>query len=134
MLFRVLEIGIVTLCCLLAASVYAHIFQMQRYQMPVYSQWLKRSRDQFLKNNVLIGLFGAAMQWYLPILLSLFVQVESTRNSLAGWLTLLSFAGVTVGLALRHHHQEDKHPFSLTLRAPQAERERNARLNREEKA
>lgn len=117
MLFRVLEIGIVTLCCLLAASVYAHIFQMQRYQMPVYSQWLKRSRDQFLKNNVLIGLFGAAMQWYLPILLSLFVQVESTRNSLAGWLTLLSFAGVTVGLALRHHHQEDKHPFSLTLRA-----------------
>ena len=117
MLFDALEIVVVTLCCVIASISCVRVFQAQRYQMPVYSQWVKRSRDAFLKTNILIGLAFAILCWYLPILLSLFIPVETTRSALAGWLTLAAFAGVSVGLAAREWRMADKRPFVPTKRA-----------------
>lgn len=117
MLFGIVEILIVTLCCLAASVRCLHVFQMERYQLPSYTQWVRRNRDKFLKGNVVIGFAAVAVDWYLPILLSLFIAVEGTRNSLAGWLTLLGFAAVTVPMAVRDMRAPSKKPFAITARS-----------------
>lgn len=117
MLFEGLKIVVVALCCLAASVRCVRVFQAERYQMPVYSQWLRRNRDRYLKDNLLIGFMSVPLSWYLPILLSLFLKVETARNALAGWLMLLAFAGVTGALAAKELHVPAKKRMVLTMRA-----------------
>lgn len=116
MLFEGLEIVVVAACCLVASVAYIRVFQIQRYQLPLYSQWLKRSRDVFLR-CVLIGLVAAGLSVYLPMLLSLFIQVETTRSALAGWMMLLGFGAMTAVHAVRDVRDEHRKPFAPTMRA-----------------
>lgn len=117
MLFAVIESLVVTICCMAASLRCVHVFQMERYQLPAYTQWMRRNRDRFLKGNVVIGIVSMAIDWYLPILLSLFISVESFRTGLAGWMTLIGFTAITGLLALRDYHAPAKKPFVVTTRA-----------------
>ena len=116
MLFTIIESLIVTICCMAASMRCVHAFQMERYQLPVYNQWMRRNRDRFLKENVVIGIVAVAVDWYLPILLSLFIPVETTRTVLANWLVLAGFTAVATLLALRDYHEPVRKPFALTER------------------
>ncbi len=117
MLFPVIEFIAVVLSCLAASIHCLHIFQMERYQLTVYSQWLSRNRERCFQKNVLIGVAAAAARWYLPFLLSLFSSVESTRNAIAGWLTLAGFLAVTTVITVRDIRTPMKRPLVLTMRA-----------------
>ena len=55
MLFNVIESIAVVLSCVAASIHCVHIFQMNRYQLPVYSQWLSLNREGYFRKNVLIG-------------------------------------------------------------------------------
>ena len=117
MLFNAIEIAAVTACCVAASIHCVHIFQMERYQVPVYSQWLRRNQELFLKRNVAVGFVASLLSWYLPIFLSLFIAVEETRTSIAHWTALICFVAVTVTFAVREFQEPMRKPLVLTARA-----------------
>ena len=117
MLFNVIETAAVALSCVAASIHCVHIFQMERYQMPVYSQWLKQSRERFVQKYVVVGVIAAVARWYLPMLFSLFSSVEETRNAVAGWVTMLGFLAAVSVLAVREIRTPMKKPLVLTMRA-----------------
>lgn len=117
MLFNVIEIVVVALSCLAASIHCVHVFQLDRYQLPVYSQWLNRNKERYFQKNVLTGVAAAVASWYLPMLLSLFSAVESTRNSIAGWMTLAGYLIVTTVTTVREIQTPMKKPLVLTMRA-----------------
>lgn len=117
MLFNVIEIIAVALSCVAASIHCVHIFQMERYQLPVYNQWLKRSRERFVQKNVVVGVIAAVARWYLPMLFSLFSSVEAARNAAAGWVTLMGFVIAVAALTVREVRMPMKRPLVLTMRA-----------------
>ncbi len=117
MLFNIIETIAVVLSCVAASIHFVHVFQMERYQLPVYNQWLSRSRESYFQKNVLIGIMAAVIKWYLPMLLSLFSSVEATRNAAAGWMTLIGFLAVTTVLTVRDVRTPMRRPLVLTMRA-----------------
>lgn len=117
MLFDIIEIIAVALSAMAASIRCVHIFQMERYQLPVYNQWLSRNREQHFRKNVLTGFAAAVLSWYLPILLSLFSSVESTRTAIANWLTLIAYLAVTTVYTVRELKTPEKKPLVLTMRA-----------------
>lgn len=117
MLFNVVEMLVTTICCVAASVHCVHIFQMERYQLPVYSQWLKKTQDRFFKENVAIGFLTSLVSWYLPIFMSLFISVEATRTAIANGISLIGFVAITVLIALRRYHEPAKKPLALTMRA-----------------
>ena len=117
MLFNGIEIVAVTACCVAASIHCVHTFQMERYQLPVYSQWLRRNQERFLKRNVAVGFVASLLSWYLPIFFSLFIAVEETRASIAHWTALICFIAVTVILAVREFQEPTRKPMALTARA-----------------
>lgn len=116
MFFRTFEILLVALCCLAGAFRGVHIFQLNRYQLTSYQRWLRVNGDRFLKGHVLIGFVGTVAKLYLPVLLSLFIAVESTRSAVASWMTLVLFALATAGYAYLEHYAPAAKPFGLTHR------------------
>ena len=116
MLFTILEIVIVALGCCAASVQYAHVLQMGRYQLPAYRQWLGRNRDRILKENVLWSFLAAAIRLYLPVVLSMFIAVEETRQTLTGWLVLVVFTGLMAWVAWRDISRPSRKPFVVTQR------------------
>lgn len=117
MLFNVIEIIAVALSCVAASIHSVHVFQMERYQIPVYHQWLSRNKEKFFQKNVLVGMIASVARWYLPMLLSLFSAVEVTRNAIAGWMTLIGYLVVTTVVTVRDIRTPMKKPLVLTMRA-----------------
>lgn len=117
MLFNVIEVVAITLCCAAASIHCVHNFQMERYQIPVYSQWLRRNQDRFLKHYVAVGFAASLLSWYLPIFLSLFISVERTRTSIAHWTALICFAAVVAVITARKLQEPARKPLVLTVRA-----------------
>lgn len=117
MLFNVIETAAVALSCVAASIHCVHVFQMERYQLPVFNQWLSRSRERFFQKNVIVGVLAAVARWYLPMLFSLFSSVEETRNAVAGWVTMLGFLAAVSVLAVREIRTPMKKPLVLTMRA-----------------
>lgn len=117
MLFDAVEMVAVALCCVIASVHCVHAFQKERYRLPAYRQWLRRTQDRYLKENVATGFAASLLSWYLPMLLSLFISVESTRTAVANWVTLAGFAVVAIAFALIHQAEPAKKPLVLTMRA-----------------
>ena len=116
MVFRIVEIVIVTLLSCAASVRYVHVLQMGRYQLPAYRHWLGRNRERVLKENVLLAFAAALVSIYLPVLMSMFVTGETARRNLANWLALLLFAGVAGWIAWRDYNMPAKKPFVFTHR------------------
>lgn len=116
MLFGIVEIIAVALLCCMASVHYIHVLQMGRYQIPAYRNWRNKNRDHVLMENVLWAFVGGVLKLLMPVLISMFVQVEATRNAIANWLTLAIFAGIAIWIALRDYRMPSKKPFVYTQR------------------
>ena len=116
MLFNVVEILIVALMCCVASVQYLHALQMERYQLPAYSHWLSRNRDRIIRENVALAFVSAILSLYLPVLLSMFINVEGTRTAVAFWLALGLFSIVAGLIAWRDLRRPSKKPFVATHR------------------
>ena len=113
----VLEIVVALASGLLAAAHGVHILQLGRYQLPVYREWMRRSSEVNLRKYVLVGVMFALLRGYLPMLLSLFITVETARTAAAAWLIIASFLAVTVVASVRDLRLPLKKPLVLTPRA-----------------
>ena len=116
MLFTILESIIVAIACCAASVDYVHALQAGRYQLPAYRQWLTRSRDRILKENVLWAFVAAALKAYLPVLMSMFISVEQTRRAIANAMVLTLFVALTGWVAWRDYSRPSKRPFVATKR------------------
>ena len=90
---------------------------MGRYQLPVYEQWLKKTREDYFRRNVLIACLAAILRGYLPMVLSLFISVEITRNSISGWTVLIGYLISVTLVTVRELRLPMKKPLVLTMRA-----------------
>lgn len=116
MLFDTVQILVVTLCCMFASIHCAHVFQIERYQLTAYNQWMRRNRERFLKNNVLVAFIAVLLSGYLPMVLSLFISVETTRNTVAAWILLLGFVGLTTWFSMSEQRKEMPKAFAMSAR------------------
>ena len=116
MFFSILRVVIVALACCAASVQYVHVVQMERYQLPGFRLWLSRNRERILKENVLIGVVAALLNFYLPILLAMFIAVEATRAALANWLVLVVFVALAVLIGYRDWRRPSKKPLVITHR------------------
>ena len=64
MVFDGIEIIAVVISCLAASIHCVHVFQMERYQIPVYNQWLSRNREGHFRKNVITGFAASLLCWY----------------------------------------------------------------------
>ena len=113
----VIEAVVVVITCIAASMHCVHVFQLGRYQLPVYRQWLSRNRERILRRNVVTGFAFAILRWYLPILLAMFMTMESARARAAGWITLIGYVAVTTVMTIRDLRAPVKKPLVLTMRA-----------------
>jgi len=116
MVFDIIEIIVVTVCCLAASVHCVHVFQTERYRLPGYRQWLVRRWDRFVRENVLIGFLATLLSGYLPVFLSLFIAVETTRNIIAHSIMMISFVLLTGLMAYRAFYKPAAKPFLLNSR------------------
>ena len=94
MFYTVVRILVIAACCTWAGLSAMHMLQAQRYQIPALRKDLKRYSGMFT-GEILVAAGAAALNWYMPILLSMAIQKEQTRETLCNWLMLALFIGAT---------------------------------------
>ena len=87
MLYEVVRIAAITLCCVAAGLSAMNVLQAQRYQIPVLRRDLRRYADHFLRPNVIVAAAAALLNWYLPVLLG----VSLLTGTLTGFVASLLF-------------------------------------------
>ena len=113
--FTLIRIVLVAACCAVACRHFVHMLQLESYQLPGYRRWMSRNRDRQLK-NLLVGLVGVVLSWYLPVFFSLFITERVRRESVAKWVMLALFVAVTVVLAVLDLRAPAKKPLVFTRR------------------
>ena len=116
MLYEVVRIAAITLCCVAAGLSAMNVLQAQRYQIPVLRRDLRRYADHFLRPNVIVAAAAALLNWYLPVLLAMAIQQEQRRVNLCAWLVLAMFVGATVLVWLGKRRMQQKKPLAFTRR------------------
>lgn len=115
MFYTVVRILVITACCTAAGLSAMHMLQSQRYQIPALRRELKRYSSMFT-TEILVAAGAAAVNWYMPILLSMAIQKEQTRENLCNWLMLALFIGVTAFVFLQKQRIPQRKPFGFTRR------------------
>ena len=116
MLYEVVRILVITLCCVAAGLSAMNVLQAQRYQIPILRRDLRRYADHFLRPNVIVAAAAALLNWYLPVLLAMAIQKEAQRVNLCAWLVLAMFAGATALVWLSKRRMQQKKPLAFTRR------------------
>lgn len=115
MVYTVVRILVIAACCTAAGLSAMHMLQAQRYQIPALRKDLKRYGGMFTA-EVLVAAGATAVNWYMPILLSMAIQKEQTRQNLCNWLMLVLFIGVTLILFFQKQRIPQRKPFGFTRR------------------
>ena len=116
MVLTILEVLAAAVCCALAARRDIHMLQLESYQLPGYRRWLARNREYLLKHDVSIGLIATVAGWYLPVILSMIISVESTRNACSRWIVLTLFVFAAAMQVSAEAKQPQKKPLVYTRR------------------
>ncbi len=116
MLFKLIQILVVSLACVAASVEHLHALQAERYQLPAFRLWLSRGHERLLKENVLWAFVLALLSVYLPVLLSMFMSVAEVRVNLSNWLLLAVFALLMARIAWRDYTAPSRKPFVVTRR------------------
>ncbi len=117
MLYVVVRMAVIVLCCIAAGLSAVNVLQAQRYQIPILRRDLLGYIEQLLIPNAIVGILTALLNWYLPILLSMGIRQESRRENFCAWIVLVGFAlaAVLVWFTKRRHIQQKK-PLVFTHR------------------
>lgn len=115
MFYTVVRIIVVMLCCTAASVSSMHMLQSQRYQISALRKDLQRYNGMFTV-EILVAAVFFALNWFLPVILSFFIQKELFRENLSNWLVLAMFTGVSVILYFQKKRIPQRKPFSFTRR------------------
>ena len=98
MLYTVVRILVIAIGCTLSGVRAMHMLQEERYQMPQ------------------LAAGATVVNWYMPVVFSLFMQQAAMRETLCSWLTLALFAGATVFAWFQKRRIPLKKEFNLSQR------------------
>lgn len=115
MFYMVVRTLVVSICCTAAGLSAVHMLQSQRYQISALRRNL-RDYGGLLGTNVLVALVSTLINWYLPVLLSMAIQKEATRELVSNYVMLALFMGATAAVCLQKHRIPQKKPFGWTRR------------------
>lgn len=115
MVYTVVRILVIAACCTAAGLSAMHMLQAQRYQIPALRKELKRYASMFT-TEILVAAGAAAVNWYMPILFSMAIQKEQTRDTLCNWLMLALFIGATVIVFFQKQRIPQRKPLGFTRR------------------
>ena len=117
MLYVVVRMAVIVLCCIAAGLSAVNVLQAQRYQIPILRRDLLDYIEQLLIPNAIVGILTAVLNWYLPMLLSMGIREESRRENFCAWIVLVGFVLATalVWFTKRRHIQQKK-PLVFTHR------------------
>ena len=116
MLYTVVRILVIAIGCTLSGVRAMHLLQLGRYQMPQLRRELRRHRDLLTWTNISIAAGATVVNWYMPVVFSLFMQQAAMRETLCSWLTLALFAGATVFAWFQKRRIPLKKEFNLSQR------------------
>ena len=115
MFYTVVRIVVIALCCTAAGLSSMHMLQSQRYQLPALRKDLKR-HGGMVTTEILVAAAAAAVNWYMPILLSMAIQKEQLRESLCNWIMLALFVIAAVAVTFSKSRIPQRKPFGFTRR------------------
>ena len=115
MFYTVIRILVIALCCTLSGVQAMHMLQVGRYQTPELRRELRRYGDLLLRADVLIAAGVSVVNWYLPMLFSMFMQQAAVRETLCNWLMLPLF----IGLAAFSYFQKRRIPLKKSFNLSQ---------------
>ena len=115
MVYTVVRILVIALCCTAAGLSAMHMLQAQRYQLPALRKELKRYGGM-LTTEILVAAAAAAVNWYMPILLSMAIQKEQLRENLCNWIMLALFIIAAAAVTFSKSRIPQRKPFGFTRR------------------
>lgn len=95
MLYTVIRILVIALCCTAAGIPAMHLLQFRSYQRSELRRALSLSRDRLMWINFPVAVGATAINWYMPVLFSMFMPQNAQREALCNWLMLPLFIGAT---------------------------------------
>ena len=116
MVYTVIRILVIAVCCTLAGVRAMHMLQVSRYQTPELRRELRRYGDVLLRTDVLIAAIVSVVNWYMPVLFSMFMQRAEARETLCNWLMLPLFMGATAISFFQKRRIPLKKPFTFSQR------------------
>lgn len=116
MAYTIIRIVVIAACCTLSGVRAMHLLQLGRYQTPELRRELRRYRDLLMWTDISIAAGATAVNWYMPVLFSMFMQQTAARETLCNWLMLALFA-LAAGFAwLQKRRIPVKKEFNLSRR------------------
>jgi len=116
MSFDVIQVLVAAVCTGVAGLATMHMLQAQRYRIPDLRREMRLYGDKLQKPDFLIGVLAALTDWYLPMLLSLFLPNEAKRTSISNYIVLGMFVAVAVVNFFVKRRIPQKKAFGLTRR------------------
>lgn len=95
MLYTVIRILVIALCCTAAGLPAMHLLQFRSYQLPELRRALSLHRDRLMWVNFPVAIGATAINWYMPVLFSMFMPQNAQREALCNWLMLPLLIGAT---------------------------------------
>ena len=116
MVYTVIRILVIAACCTLAGVRAMHVLQAGRYQTPELRRELRRYGDVLVWTDVLIAAIVSVVNWYMPVLFSMFMQQAAAREALCNWLMLPLFMGAAAFSYFRKQRVPLKKSFNMSQR------------------
>ena len=116
MVYTVIRIIVIAACCTIAGVRSMHMLQAGRYQTPELRRELRRYGDVLMWTDIPIAAGAFIVNWYMPVLFSMFMPQAALRETLCNWLMLPMFMGATAFAFFRKRRIPVKKPFNMSQR------------------
>ena len=116
MVYTVIRILVIAACCTFAGVRAMHMLQVGRYQTPELRRELRRYGDVLLRTDVVIAAIVSVVNWYMPVLFSMFMPQAEAREVLCNWLMLPLFMGAAAISFFQKRRIPLKKPFTMSQR------------------
>ena len=116
MFYTVIRILVIAACCTLSGVRAMHMLQAGRYQTPELRRELRRYGDVLMWTDIPIAAGAFIVNWYMPVLFSMFMPQAALREALCNWLMLPLFMGATAFAYFRKRHIPLSKPFTMSQR------------------
>ena len=116
MLYTIVRILVIAVCCTASGVRAMHILQAGRYQTPELRRELRRYGDVLMWTDIPIAAGAFIVNWYMPVLFSMFMPQAALRETLCNWLMLPLFMGATAIAYFRKQHIPLSKSFNMSQR------------------
>ena len=116
MFYTIVRILVIAVCCTVSGMRAMHILQAGRYQTPELRRELRRYVDVLMWTDVPIAAGAFIINWYMPVLFSMFMPQTAMRETLCNWLMLPLFMGATALAYFRKQRIPLNKSFNLSQR------------------